>query len=118
MQNILLIIGMGTLGVLAFWQYRKISKLNEELKEVNSLCKSQQVKYGKSFEHFVPFIKDFPASKEDVHFIGCPVDFVSFQEDAIRFIEVKTGESQLSSKQKKIKQLVEEGRVMWCDLRY
>lgn len=111
---IITIIFLVILGLL----YNKLSKLKKELNEAKSLIKSQQVKYGKSFEHFVPFIDKFPADRENTIFLGMPLDFIAFEDDSIKFIEVKTGVSQLSNKQKHIKQLVEEKKISWHELRY
>jgi predicted Holliday junction resolvase-like endonuclease len=104
--------------IYIYKQYKKNKVLQQDIKELNSLVKSQQVKYGKSFEHFVPFINDFPANRENCTFMGMPLDFIAFEEDEIKFIEVKTGSSQLSTKQKHIKKLVEEKKVSFHELRF
>lgn len=47
-----------------------------------------------------------------------PIDFIVFDEDSIKFIECKTGQSPLSPKQKKIKQQIENGLVEFKEVRY
>ncbi len=47
-----------------------------------------------------------------------PIDLIAFDKDTIKFIEVKTGQSQLSPKQKYIKKQIEEGRVEFKEVRY
>ena len=103
---------------IAYRLFKSNKELTLELKQALSKVKSQQVKYGKSFEHFVPFIKDFPADRECTTFLGMPIDLISFDKDTIKFIEVKTGQSQLSPKQKYIQRQIEEGRVEFKELRY
>ncbi len=51
-------------------------------------------------------------------FLGVPIDGVIFGEDKIKFIEIKTGGAQLSPKQKKIKNMVENGQVEFMEVRY
>lgn len=104
--------------VSIIWQYTKIKRLLNENQELRSLTKSQQVKFGKTFEHFVPFTADFPANKENTIFLGMPIDFIAFEENCIKFIECKTGQSQLSSKQKHIKQLIEGRNVEFHELHF
>lgn len=117
-------IGIGSLVVVsgaiyAAWNsHKKNKELQQELKQSQSQLRSTYVKFGKSFEHFVPFIKDFPADREKTTFLGMPIDLISFDEDTIKFIEVKTGSSQLSSKQKYIKNQIEQGRVEFKEVRY
>ncbi len=108
-----------TMAIVGFYfLYRKISKLKKELREALSLVKSKEVKFGKSFEHFIPFINNFPGDREKAVFLGMPLDFIIFDEGSIKFVECKTGQSQLSSKQKNIKKLIEDKKVEWHELRY
>jgi predicted Holliday junction resolvase-like endonuclease len=97
---------------------RRLKELKDELKKAQSGLKSAFVRFGKSFEHFVPFIKNFPADKEKTVFLGMPIDFISFDNDYIKFIEVKTGNSQLSPKQNRIKKMIEKGLVKFKEVRY
>lgn len=90
-----------------------------QLKKTTFDLRSAYVKFGKTFEHFVPFTKDFTQEeKNGFIFLGMPIDGVIFGEDSIKFIEIKTGEAQLSSKQKKIKAMIENGQVEFLEVRY
>jgi predicted Holliday junction resolvase-like endonuclease len=77
---------------------------------------------GKFTEQLVPFFPDFAYDPTEVRFIGSPIDMVVFpglaQGDPreIVILEVKTGNSQLTSVQKKIRQLVEDGMVRWDEV--
>jgi len=79
---------------------------------------SMSVKYGKFIENYVPWIKKvFPNDPKKFRFIGNPIDGILFDDDEIIFMEFKTGSSKLSEKQKKIKQLVNDKRVKWREIR-
>ena len=116
---ITIIIGIG-IGALIVWKYTKndMDLLKEEIKRYKFGIKSAYCKFGKTFEHFAPFTKNFPGDKEKSVFLGMPIDFICFDEDTIKFIEVKTGSSWLSPKQKFIKKQIEQGKVEFKEVRY
>jgi len=80
--------------------------------------KSMSIKHGYQFESFVPFMENYPGEKENTVFIGRPIDFISFDHVSIKFIEVKTGKGVLNEKQKMIKELIEDKKVEWFELRF
>ena len=88
----------------------------------DSKFRSAAVNWGKSIEHFVPFMTKFPVPPEDVVFVGMPIDYVGFTNTdskldcKVHFIEVKSGNSILSAKQKNIKKAIEEGRVIFHEI--
>lgn len=92
--------------------------LQQQFQDLASKLKSTAIKHGQAWEHFVPFMENYPGDKDNSVFLGMPIDFLSFGEDKIQFIEVKTGQSKLSEKQKNIKKLVEEKKVEWHELSY
>ncbi len=68
---------------------------------------------------------DFPCNPSDARFIGKPVDFVAFpglsDSDKVKevlLIEVKTGQSELSAREKEIKNAVKAGRVRYVEYRF
>lgn len=107
-------------GAFVVWIILQKQKkiLREEIQKITHTLKSAQVKFGKTFEHFVPFTKEFPSNKENFVFLGMPIDGVCFDEDTIKFLEFKTGEAQLSPKQRRIKQQVQEGKIEFKEVRY
>jgi len=110
---------VGTGSIILAWQiYLKFKKLKHELKKTRSELKSAYVRFGKSFEHFVPFTKKFTGDLEKTVFLGMPIDFICFDKDSIKFIEVKTGQSKLSQKQNRIKKQIDEGKVKFMEIRY
>ena len=88
----------------------------------DSTFRSSAVNWGKSIEHFVPFMSKFPLPPEDVVFLGMPIDYVGFTDTEsakkckVHFVEVKSGVSFLSTKQKNIKKAIEEGRVIFHEI--
>lgn len=116
----LLIILLFVILILWLSSKKQNKELKDRIKEIEFQQRSTVVKHGKNWEHFVPLMEDFEkiAKREDSIFLGMPIDYISFGEDAVKFIEVKTGDSNLSSRQKKIKNLVEQKKVEWHELRF
>jgi predicted Holliday junction resolvase-like endonuclease len=89
----------------------------------DAVQRSQAVTTGKVYEQLVPFLHDFPFNPRDVRFLGAPVDLVVFDglsDGAVRrvvFVEVKTGASGLSSRERQVRDTVEAGNVEWAELR-
>ena len=122
-----IVLGVILVGVVIFYTL-KIKKLKEEfdierdLIKIDAKKRSGAVQWGKTIEHFVPFMTDFPVPAEDCTFLGMPIDYVAFTDTrsktkcAVHIIEVKSGSSFLMSKQKNIKKAIEEGRVHWHEI--
>lgn len=73
--------------------------------------KSSEVRTGKIAEQIAPFLADYPMNPHTARFIGDPIDFVHFDDDKVTFVEVKSGKSQLSKKQRHIRDMINEGKV-------
>jgi len=127
-ENILLIILTILLCALFFYDQYKYGKIittqNKLLEESEikystllSQKKSSEVRLGQISENLAPFLKDFKYNPKETHFIGMPIDYIIFEEDKIVFLEVKSGKSQLSTKQKNIKNLIKDGKVEWDEMR-
>jgi predicted Holliday junction resolvase-like endonuclease len=90
----------------------------KEIRE-DAIAKSQAVTMGKVTEHFIPFLPEFNYNPQDARFIGSPVDFVVFDglsEGDLRqvvFLEVKTGGSALSTRERWIRNMIRDGKVIW-----
>jgi predicted Holliday junction resolvase-like endonuclease len=93
--------------------YRRVQIQNRLLV---SRSQSLSTKYGKMTEQFMPFLKDYPYNEQNFRFIGSPVDGVQFQDDKLVIVEFKTGNSQLTAKQRKIRDLVKKGRVYFEEI--
>ena len=88
----------------------------------DAIKRSRAVLSGQITDQIAPYLPDFPCSAADVRFVGKPVDFIAFpgmtegkKIEEILLIEVKTGTSQLSSREKEIKELVREGKVRYTE---
>ena len=99
--------------------FKKTKKLRND-----AIKRSKAVIGGQVVEQVAPFLPGFPCNPADAKFLGKPVDFVSFSGlsdkdtvDEILFIEVKTGKSELSKREKEIRKAVEEGRVRYVEYR-
>ncbi|MEK6914983.1 MAG: Holliday junction resolvase-like protein [Nanoarchaeota archaeon] len=115
------ITALTIIGIAVYFISRTVRQnktIQTELDKCKHDLRSAYVKFGKTFEHFAPFTKDFPGSKETFIHLGMPIDGLCFDEDTIKFIEIKTGGSKLSPKQERIKKMVEEGKVEFRELRY
>ena len=97
-------------------------KLERDKIRKDAKFRSSAVNWGKTIEHFVPFMEKFPIPPEDVVFLGMPIDYVGFSNTTsktkceVHFVEVKSGSSFLMGKQKNIKKAIEEGRVYWHEI--
>ena len=95
-------------------------KLEEETlarKKVLSQKKSGEVRLGHIAETLAPFLDQFDFEPERCSFLGQPIDYISFGDDEITFIEVKSGNSQLSQKQRHIRDLVKAKLVSKKEVR-
>jgi predicted Holliday junction resolvase-like endonuclease len=84
---------------------------------------SRAVTRGQIYEQLVPYLPEFEFNPKDAQFLGRPVDFVVFDgldEGNLRrivFVEVKTGVSKLTNRERLVRDAVREGRVEWTQLR-
>lgn len=97
-------------------------KLKQERKD--AIKRSRSVLGGQFYEQISPLLPNFPCNPGDCHFLGKPIDFVAFKGSAkgeeiqeILFIEVKTGSSQLSTREKSIKELIQQGKIRYIEYR-
>jgi hypothetical protein len=79
--------------------------------------KASEVRLGQIAEHLVPYLKHFQYDPKRAHFLGMPVDYIVFDDNAIIFLEIKTGASGLNRTQRNIKKLIDDGKVRWEELR-
>lgn len=89
----------------------EIARLHEENNIILSQKKSSEVRLGKIGEHIAPFLTGWPWDPNNFRFLATPVDGIQFTDDEIIFLEIKTGGSKLSKRQKEIRDLVDAGKV-------
>ncbi|WP_443735814.1 Holliday junction resolvase-like protein [Treponema sp.] len=90
----------------------------------DAVKRSRAVLGGQFGEQLAPFLPDFPCNPGDARFIGKPVDYIAFPGTAegrsveeILLIEVKSGTSALSAREKEIREAVKKGRVRYVEYR-
>lgn len=86
-------------------------------KKLFSQKKSTEVRTGHIVEKFAPFLNEFPHDPSSATFLGQPIDYIIFGEDGVTFSEIKSGNAQLSKKQRLIRDHIKEGRVFWEEIR-
>ena len=95
----------------------QIFEISEQKKKVASQKKSSEVRLGHIAETLAPFLDQFDFDPETCVFLGKPIDYISFGDDEITLIEVKSGKSQLNSKQRHIRDQVKAKLVSWKEVR-
>ncbi len=119
----ILISGIG-LGFLLGWLYLRgrlqVWKIEFE-KEIrkDAIERSGQVTLGKVTEHFAPYFADFLSkyNPRDARFLGTPIDLIVFDgldEGNLRqivFVEVKTGKSTMTARERQVREIVEAKMV-------
>lgn len=113
----ILIAGIVILIVSTIILFRKTKNLTQNYSKLLSQKKSSEVRTGQIAEQLAPFTDGYPYDTKNSKFLGQPIDLIAFEPDKVVFVEVKTGNSQLSAKQKHIKQLIESGQVFWEEFR-
>jgi len=89
----------------------------------DAIQRSLAVTTGKVYEQLVPYLPEFPFNPKDVRFLGSPVDFVVFDGlsdghlTRIVFVEVKTGAADLSTRERRVRDAVQDSRIEWYELR-
>ncbi len=91
----------------------------EEKIRKDAIERSKAVITGKVSEQIAPYLPEFEFNPKDARFIGSPIDFVVFDgldEGEVRkivFVEVKAGNSNLSKREKLIKDVVDNKKIEW-----
>ena len=100
-----------------------IEKHEKEIRE-DAISRSARTLSGKTLEKLIPFLEKFDHDPHDVRWLGDPIDLVIFDGVSgennprqITFLEVKSGKSELTKKQERIKELVEKKKIRWEEFR-
>lgn len=91
----------------------------EKNRALLSQKKSSETRLGQISEHLVPLLENCRHDPKTMHFLGNPIDYVIFDFDdgKITFLEVKSGNSKPSKRQKIIKNIIRTGRIYYEELR-
>tara|TARA_Y100000592_G_C5475349_1_gene321965 strand:- start:2777 stop:3457 length:681 start_codon:yes stop_codon:yes gene_type:complete len=99
-------------------------KLEKEKKKArqDALKRSRSVMRGQATEHLAPYVME-NTNPKDCRFLGNPIDYIVFdglsavtdktakEINGIKFVDIKTGKSTLSTTQRRIRDAIKEGRV-------
>jgi len=107
----LLILSIVIIFLLRKYYKNKINQLNNSLTKIKSDKISQSTKYGQISEEFFPLEQSYPYESKNFKFLGNPIDGIQFNDDRIIIIEFKTNKSQLSQKQRHIRDLIINHKV-------
>jgi len=89
----------------------------------DSVDRSRATISGQVHEQLLPYLPDFPFNPKDVRFMGAPVDLIVFDGlsagklERIVFVEVKTGGSQLTPRERQVRDMVQARGVSWEEIR-
>lgn len=104
------------------WQEAEILKWEEERERAvrEAITQSRAVLGGKFTEQIAPYLPEFRYDPTEARFIGSPIDLIVFpglangDPEEIVIMEIKTSKtSQLTTQERKIRQLIEDGMVRW-----
>jgi predicted Holliday junction resolvase-like endonuclease len=114
-------IGLGLLmawGYFLFWKVRYTADVRAD-----AVQRSEAITAGKVHEQLLPYLPDFPYNPKDVRFLGSPTDLVVFdglaegQVKRIVFLEVKTGSSGLTPRERSVRDAIQAREVEWLEVR-
>ena len=112
-----LFLGIAWLSVKLYKYNRKNAELILRNNQLVYQKKSSEVRLGKTVENVAPFFDKWPYDSGNFRFLGNPIDGISFNDDEIVFVEIKTGMSRLSKNQTKVKSLIKDGKVKFITFR-
>src|SRR5437660_2143152 len=114
-------IAIGLLVALLYIQQWK-ARYTQGIRQ-DAVQRSQAVTSGKVHEQLVPYLPEFGFNPKDARFLGSPVDLLVFDglDDGelrrVVFIEIKTGGSALTGRERQVRDVVRARQVAWEELR-
>ena len=109
--SIIILLILIILFISQSYYKNKIYKLQENLTKATSEKISLSTKYGQISEEFFPLEQSYPYNSKNFKFLGNPIDGIQFNEDKIILVEFKTNKSKLSTKQRHIRNLINDKQV-------
>ena len=121
--NILLLVLVNYFSKKRAEIYLSSWKVKEEKKiRTDAHARSRAVGWGKTIEKFVPWMAGFPCDPRDSMFLAKPIDYLCFtdrrnkKKSAVHFVEVKSGNANLSADQEGIRSAIKNNRVYWHEV--
>lgn len=121
---IIALLGIAIAGIYLGFHLRFERWKTEYTKAVrrDAVLRSQAATVGKVSEQLVPYFPQFQWNPKDARFLGSPLDLIIFDGlsegcvERIVFVEVKTGSSSLSSRERLVREAVMQRRVEWREM--
>lgn len=125
----LLILVVGVF--IAFWiglkigSFRKDREWGSKIPDIrkDAAERSRAVIGGQFSEQLAPYLPNFNYKPTECRFIGKPIDFLVFKGmddkeiEEVVFIEVKSGDSKLSTPERRLRDAIKEKNVRWEEYR-
>ena len=114
-------IAIGLLVALLYIQQWK-ARYTQVIRQ-DAVQRSQAVTSGKVHEQLVPYLPEFGFNPKDARFLGSPVDLLVFDglDDGelrrVVFVEIKTGDSALTGRERQVRDVVRASQVAWEEIR-
>jgi predicted Holliday junction resolvase-like endonuclease len=121
MEKFLWILGLLVVGgPLVYISYlrRRLNVVLGMLEQQSTRQRSLSASYGRITEQWFPLMERYPYDSANFRFLGTPIDGVQFEEDKIIFVEFKARNAELSTTQRRMKQLVQAGKVTWEEFHF
>ena len=115
---LLFAVSFGGMALYIGYLRRRLDVALKILADERSRQRSLSASYGRITEQWFPLMRGYPYDSANFRFLGTPVDGVQFEDDKIVFIEFKSNRSELSGLQKKLKKLVQSGKVTWEEFHF
>jgi predicted Holliday junction resolvase-like endonuclease len=100
------------------FEKRKWSEKIDSIKQ-DAIKRSRAALTGSFSEQLAPYLPDFKHSPTEVRFIGKPIDFLVFkgidkkEPTEVVFVEVKSKKSQLSTPERKLRDIIKNKKISW-----
>ncbi len=118
-------------GIILLWLGYKLGSIVKDQEWLTKLPKlrqdavkkSREVLTGPLSEQLAPYLPDFPFSPTECKFIGKPIDLIVFkgldkkEPSEVIFVEIKSGESKLSTVERKLRDIIKDKKVSWTEYR-
>ena len=109
----------------------ELNSMTQEMRKQKGRAASAHTQRGQLLENWTPFLNhpeiDEAWDHKDWSFLGQPIDYVVFnwyqdkeqnlEQGLVVLLDVKSGKSSLTTKQRRIRDLVKAGKVEWREIR-
>jgi predicted Holliday junction resolvase-like endonuclease len=105
-------------GAYVGYLQRRLKVAVRMLTEERTRQRSISASYGRITEQWFPLMEKYPYDSANFRFLGTPIDGVQFEEDKIVFVEFKSHKAELSTQQRRLKQMIQAGKVTWEEFHF